>query len=717
MKVLLLAPTTPNPAPSYFGPPYALALFGAMLQERGHTVTAADLSREDEAGFQSALPALIERDEPDLIGITCLGINRGITVRAVRRLKELRPDVPIIVGGAYPTQAPAEFFERSPVDYICVGDGEETLLELVEALEAGRSAQGIRGLWYRDGDQVLQNLPRAAFTDLDALPFPDFDLFQARERLEAAASHRVDAALVGAGIDGRVGYRPNAALMVIGSRGCVFQCSFCPMSKENPRLRLHAPAYTAELMIHYRDKYGITDFVMGDNLFSVPRERAMKLCEELIAREAGLSWICMTRADTVDPELLAKMAEAGCREISYGVETLSWEVQRAMKKNLRTAPIVEVYQQTHDAGIQSNLMLMLGNEGESRASVRATAAGCRDIHPDRILLNTTKVYSGTVLFDRAVEKGMYEPEYFTKEDPEVREYTAENGVEELRVFERMLHKRTTYLQLTDALLAEPPDEAAIERAAAVMDLRSERVLLDIEGLAGLEQLMPLLLRCGWLSVKRLWLHTDGDLLRSTSRRLLVQKSKRVSGVIVPFYSMSEAHHDHIAGRKGAWMASRKGFFSWTRGGGKGTIWAYLDRFNVSRAADQVRWAVEHKAHSLLFIVGSDPAGWHTTADLPDLAEAGRAVSAALRVGRELGLPIEVTGLPECLLDEEPLALQDLWRPFDEVMVGGADPVPAAERRMADKHHVADCERCHVRHHCEGLWRRAEAQVRSLGKTA
>lgn len=710
MKILLIAPSTPNPSSSYFGPPYALAIFGAMLKERGHTVTAEDLSRQCEADMTAALPGIVERDAPDLIGLSCLGINRGITVRVIRLLKALCPQTSIIVGGPYPTQSPMEFFERSPVDFVCVGDGEETLMELVSALDADQDVGGIAGLVHRRHGVVVRNAPRAQFTDLDSLPFPDFDLFDVARHLRDFARPKLDAALAKAGSDGRMGYRANAALMVIGSRGCVFQCSFCPMSKQQPRLRLHDPAYTAEMMIHYRDRYGITDFVMGDNLFSVPRERAWKLCEELINRKAGLSWICMTRADTVDPELLEKMAAAGCREISYGVETLSWDVQRAMKKNLRTAPIVEVYRQTHAANIQSNLMLMLGNEGESRASVRATTAGCRAIRPDRILLNVTKVYTGTVLYDRAVANGMFEPSYFTMEDPDVREYTVENSAAELRVMEQMLQRRTSYLRLTDDLCADTPDEQAIERALAMMDLRSEQVIFDVRGLSRVEQLWPVLTRASWLKLKRLWLHGNAALWSRRARMVAVQKSRKVQGIVVPIFSTNEAHHDQIAGKPGALLDARKGLINWTRGGGDACIWAYLDRLNVSLASAWVHWAKAHRVKRMLFVVGRDPAGWHETVDLPDLNEAGRAISQALKVAKTLDIEVEVTGLPECLLDADPLVLHELWRPFDEVVEGDQDPQATAELRQRDKHQLAACERCHVQHHCEGLWTQAPPAV-------
>ena len=708
MKILLLAPATPNPAPSYFGPPYALGMFGAMLQDMGHAVVAVDLSREEESAMATALVDLIGKGQPDLVGITCLGVNRGISVRAVRQIKAMAPQIKIILGGAYPTNSPMEFFERSPVDSVCVGDGEQTLVELVAALDAGRDAAGIEGLLYRDGDAVIRNPPRPEFQDLDSLPFPDFDLFQAEVSLAKFARPERDRALATAGMPGRMGYQANAAMMVIGSRGCVFRCSFCPMSLKKPRVRTHSPAYTADMMVYYHQKYGIRDFVMGDNLFSHPRERAIGLCEALIERDAGLSWICMTRLDMVDEELLTKMAAAGCREISFGVETLAWEVQKAMKKNLRSAPIVDVYKMVHAAGIQSNLMLMVGNEGETRRTVRANASGCRDICPDRILLNTTKVYAGTELFSRAVAKGMYEPEYFEMEDPEVREYTAEFSLEELRVMEGMLRPRTMYVSAA-ALLARGLEgeeiNPALNRAMAVLDLRAEETVLDISGAESVAALIPALVQSKANKVKRLWLHGDPAFMAKTSARRKVQSANASRGFIVPMFSLTPAHHDDVVGCEGAFDLSRKGLINWTFGGGRARVWAYVDRFNVADIPAWVAWLVEHRVTSVLFIVGADPPGWSkVSADrMPSLVEAGAALSRGLAVAGRLGIEMEVTGIPECFLDADPIHAHEQWRPFDEHMDAEGDPEPTAQARMAAKHFEAPCQGCDVRHHCEGIW--------------
>jgi len=704
VKVVLIAPPTPNLSPAYFGPPYALAIFGALLKREGHGVACYDWDRDTLAQMLDDVPAMLARDAPDLVGISCISVNRVATFQLTKRLKALAPELPVVVGGAYPSVSPLEFLERSPVDFVCFGEGEVTLLELIEALGSGRDVARVPGLVTRRGRGHTFALPRDDFQDLDSLPFPDFELFGMGALLRRYAEPAQDVALERVVTDGRRGYLPQSAIMLIASRGCIFKCTFCPMSKKTPRVRAHSAGYVADMVVHMRDRFGHTDFVMGDNLFTFPRERAWALCEALLDRGAGVNWICMTRADMVDPPLLAKMREAGCREISYGIETLSWDVQRAMAKNLKTDPTARVFRQTHGAGIQSNLMLMIGNEGESRASLRATAAGCRDIRPDRVLLNVAKVYPGTLLYDRALRQGMFEEGYEDLEDPPVRDFTLETGAEELRYLARMINHRTIYLR-APPLLARRPDTHELSRFTGAMTLRCERAIWDIVGLDDVRPLIPALQSAIVNKVRRVWIHTDARFLTSAAQRRVLTGSGVVHGVVVPLFALDAGRHDAVVGRAGAFREAIRGLYRWTKSKGRARVWVYLDTRAGGCGEEQFKALATLGLEGVMFIYGQDPAGWYTTPveHLPPLAQAEEAVAIASEMAADVGLAFEVTGLPECHLDLDPISLQENWRPFDEEL----DPISGRARsltalRQSRKFHPPACSTCALRAHCEGL---------------
>ena len=701
MKITLVSPPTPNPSPSYFGPPYGLSLLGALLERQGHRVVAHDWDRHSSADMLADVPRLLREEQPDLVGVSVISVNRGPALAFIRALEEQAPGVRVIAGGAFPTSDPAWMLERAPLDYVCVGDGEETLLELVEALERDGDVAQVPGLVFRRDGSLITTPPRPPFEALDTLPHPNFELFGAAAELARHVDDDFGRALRGVRMGSRRPYRAMAALMVLTSRGCVYRCSFCPMSKGDHRLRAHSVTYAIDFMAQLKERYGLRDIVVGDNLFSWPRERALDFCRQLIDRKLDLSWVCMTRADMVDDELLELMAAAGCREVSYGIESFDRDVQRAMKKNLELDRVPDAFAATHQAGISSTLMLMVGNERESRASLRASVARARQIHPDRVLIKTTQVFPGTALWDKALAAGMFDEEYLATEDASTRDYVAEVGPEELRRLERMLELRTSYVDL-------PRRGVSSDEAKRLLLLAAFRG--DDATLGPAEAIMrpdfPELLRYAEdHRLKRLWLLTDAAALAAGSTRRVL--ADLLHGVIVPFHSMNDLRHDEIVGAAGCLGRTRKGLLAWTQQGGKARAWAYLDRFNVGEAARWVGWLADHGVSEILFVVGSDPPGWHTSAvaDLPSLGELRGALDHASAEARGRDLVISLSGLPECLTGIDPLALQDLWRPFDELLQAERDPEPLAPRRIADKRFGAVCGGCRRAAECEGVWAR------------
>jgi radical SAM superfamily enzyme YgiQ (UPF0313 family) len=690
VRITLVSPPTPNPAPTYFGPPYGLALLGAILEREGHAVTAYDWDRDITEAMLADLPRLLEEDRPELFGISVLSVTRGAAVRLARRVKELAPDLPLVLGGPYATTESIEMLERTPADILCIGDGEITLVELVDALAAGTELAEVPGLMIRSADGPLRTPKRPDFLDLDSLPAPNFELFDMARMLAAYNRPRLLALHAAAG---ERTYAANAAIMVLGSRGCIYRCSFCPMSKWKGGTRTHSATYTVDLILALRDKYDHRHFVMGDNIFTWPRDRAMALCDELIARDAGISWICMTRADMVDAELLQRMADAGCREISYGIETLDWSVQKQMRKNLKVQRVPEVFTETHDAGIASTLMMMIGNEGESRASLTKTAALARDIDPDRLLLYTTMVYPGTTLWDKAAAAGMFTPEYLAADDPEVLHYTAELGETELRYLEKMLHRRTTWLSPAE-------DAAAAQRQLTVASFRSDQVVIGPEALSR-KDLPALVATAKETRLRELWLHTDAALLISPRVREAM-KGWGANKIMVPLYSMNADRHDEVVGRPGALVATRRGLLAWTRAGGVARVLLFVDRYGVQQLRSWLPKLQQHGVRDVMFVWGGDPAGWGAVAPdaLPRLDEAGPAMAAAVEAAAELGIEAMVMGVPACAWPADPIVLWEPWRPLDDRVDGERHAIAREAlpvRRFADR-----CAQCEARGTCDGV---------------
>jgi len=712
LKTLLLFAPTPNPSPSYFGPPYGVALLGAILRRAGQEVVARDYDGQSVADMEEDLPKVLAEHRPDLVGISCLSVNRGSSIAAARRIRAVAPDVPIIVGGPFPSLYPEVMFRRAPIDMVCIGDGDETLLEVSEALRDGGDLRDIPGLMLRGEDGELFRTPqRPRFTDLDSLPYPDMTLFDVPGLLASHTLPEVRRSMKRIRVDAREPIVSDAMMMVMTSRGCAWSCSFCPLSKWEGKTLFHSPTYVADMIEHYVAEYGHRTFVFGDNTLSYPKKRIIALCDEIIARGLDIEWICMTRADMVDRTVLAKMAAAGCKEISYGIESLDARVQKAMGKKLSVHRGPPAFELTHEAGISSCMMMMVGNEGETRATMRHTVGTARDVQPDRVLIWTTKVYPGTRLWDHAVEQGVIPPGYLDDDFSEALDYTGENDASELRRLERMLQPRTTYVPAP----ADPGDASreALERDLLMGIWRGSVVVLGGEHDPLARDDLPGLVSWGKArGLRALWLHTDAQAMAQKLTRWRVQEvaDNVLAGLVVPLFSPNERDHDARVGAAGALRATRKGILSWTRNN-KSPVhaWCYLDRANVGHTAAWVEWLHAHGVGEVSFVFGADPAGWAAvpTDQLPSLREAGAAVLEAWRTATPLGMTLDAVGLPECVLTRGPedLEVHELGRPFDELIGDDGAPTVRSPARRADKSMAEACARCAVADGCEGVWTR------------
>ena len=712
IKTVLINPPNPDPPPSYFGPPYGLSLLGAVLGRAGHPVHGHDCDRWTRAEALGRIPAAVKRGGADVVGISCQSSNRWSALALADEVKRLSPQAAVVIGGPFATVAPEFVLERSRADFAAVGDGEETLLELVESLKDGRPAQAVRGLAFRSCGAVRKSPARGPFLDLDSLPYPAFHLFAAARqltRLDRPPARVPDTAA------GRRAAAVHSALMVLGSRGCVHRCVFCPMSGSRGPVRRHSPEYVAGMLAHLARRYGWRRFVFGDNYFTLDRGWAREICERLIGRGPSLDWICMTRPDAVDPGLLRRMALAGCREISYGLESGSPLIQKRIGKNIRMDRVAPALLATRQAGISSVLMLMVGSPGESRRTIRETAAFCRDLEPDRLLIHTTRVYPGTKLHDLADRQGVIPEDFYDRDDPHAPPYTGELSLRELASLRGMLQPRTVYVSARAGCgngccsLRRPPaggGRVPLGRLIALASLRAERIVLG-GGDPFLRKDLPALLKLGRrLQVHGLWFYTTGRPLARMRTFAPLLQDDLVRGIVVPLFSPEPQRHDRCARVEGALLQTRLGMLRWKKAGGSIEAWAFLDRDNIVRLPEWLRWLAGHGVANAVFIHGCSPSGWGRAPwrDLPRLRDSARALREARPLAERLGVGVASFGIPECLAPDRAFPHAESRHVFDEALSPGGEPVAlGARRRRRLKVKPQACRKCRLRQRCEGVW--------------
>lgn len=332
--------------------PIGIAQLTAVLEKHGHDVTVFN---QDVHHFPDAdITQLLDREPFDLVGLSFIGgywqYKKSLDISvAVRRAK--RP-VFYCIGGHGPSPEPEFFLRKTMADAVCIGEGDETIIDLCNALETHRSLATVDGIAYREGNDVVVNKRRTLIQDIDALPFPAYNRFPVHVY--------------------RLLRMPNCSssdfvMPMLSGRGCTFKCNFCYRMDKGFRQRSNASII--EEMIMLKKQFGITYFAFFDELLISSVERATLLCEDFLRHNLKIKWECNGRLNYAKPKLLELMKRAGCTFINYGIECFDDNVLRRMHKGLTTAQITRGVEATLSAGISPGLNIIFGNHGENRRTL------------------------------------------------------------------------------------------------------------------------------------------------------------------------------------------------------------------------------------------------------------------------------------------------------------------------------------------------------------
>lgn len=337
-------------------PSLGLLHLAAEVRDHGYqpTIIESDI-------FDLSIEQVVEQiavEQPAYVGITLFTVGVWNGAAIARAIKARLPQIIVIVGGPHISSMGKETMERFPeFDYAVDGEGERTLVDLLGVLERGGDPFQVAGVIYRKGPFITVTPGRAINKELDELPFPAWDLLPEFPRRYRAAVFD---------------YPRGPVATIAASRGCPFHCKFCDTSTFGNRVRYYSPKMVFEMMKHLKEQYGVRHVMFVDDLFVASRKRVTELCERLIESRLGLTWSCTSRVDTVYPETLALMKQAGCWEISFGLETGSDELLKKMEKAAEVSKSEQAVGWTAAAGIRSKGLFMLGYPGETLETIEET---------------------------------------------------------------------------------------------------------------------------------------------------------------------------------------------------------------------------------------------------------------------------------------------------------------------------------------------------------
>ncbi|OPZ31594.1 MAG: coproporphyrinogen III oxidase [Lentisphaerae bacterium ADurb.BinA184] len=377
-----------------------LASLGAVARRAGHEVVGIDGIL---IGDPAAIAAQVKAASPDVVGLTTNTNDRLPALATLRLIRRALPHAFIVVGGPHFAYAPVNALTVvKEIDAVVVGEGEDAFLELLERLPDRRAFNEVDGLVFRDPDgQIVRNPPRQTMARLDSLPMPAWDLFDPRQ-------YDLDIATAG-----------PRTLGLMTTRGCPYCCAFCANSLDR-RLRFLSPALAIDQVQHLHTTYGIRAFTFFDDAFLASKTHATALCEEILRRGLKITWWCGARAAGLDDDVLALMRRAGCTGITFGVETGTDEVLKAVHKNVTTAQMLEAFAQVARAGFEHIVaFLIVGLPGETPDTLDRTVRFVRQLKAiagkawegDSAIGELPLIYPGTELETLACRDGTFAKDF------------------------------------------------------------------------------------------------------------------------------------------------------------------------------------------------------------------------------------------------------------------------------------------------------------------
>jgi radical SAM superfamily enzyme YgiQ (UPF0313 family) len=331
-------------------------VLGAVARELGWRVCCIDsyLESDPDAAIREAL----RRFPADVVGLSALTAEHRSMHHFAAVARQARPDAVILAGGAHASAEPEATAADPAIDAAVIGEGEDTLCEILRRIEAGRDWRDVRGIAVRNTHGgITRTPPRAAIEDLDRLPLPAWDLTDVD-----AYSHRR-----GMSLAGQRRYMP-----ITTSRGCPYRCTYCH-DIQGKRFRAHSPQYVLRMMDDLRARLGVVDFDITDDIFNFDAERMLAICDGMIAR-GGLHFTCPNgiRADRMTVQQAERMAQAGCQYVAIAIETATRRLQKQIRKHLRFDKVLPVIETFTRHQVFTSGFFMVGFPSETEEELRAT---------------------------------------------------------------------------------------------------------------------------------------------------------------------------------------------------------------------------------------------------------------------------------------------------------------------------------------------------------
>ena len=388
MKILLITYDNESLVQDF---PIGTAYLAATLIQHNYYV---EIYEQDVHHYpEEHLTKLLDNNKFDVVGLSFIGgyyeYGKAIKISEAINKSVQRPYY--VIGGFGPTPAPHYFLKKLQADAIVMGEGERTIVELIEYIQKKKDLKDVLGIAYREGEKTFVNQSRPLIENVDSIPMPAYHLFNIEHY--------------------RLIRMPNCAktdfiMPMLSGRGCTFKCNFCYRMDKGFRGRSNESII--DEVKYLKTSYGISYIAFYDELLMSSVKRTVSLCDAMIDAQLDIKWKCNGRLNYAKPEVLDIMKQAGCVFINYGIESFDNEALKKMKKGLNTKQIEEGIQNTLKSGISPGFNIIFGNIGENREILMKGVEFLLkyDDGSQKRTIRPVTPYPGSPLYYHAINEGL-----------------------------------------------------------------------------------------------------------------------------------------------------------------------------------------------------------------------------------------------------------------------------------------------------------------------
>ena len=376
-------------------PSLGILFLAAITRQKGFPTVLTDASALSLTGAE--LLRQVERERPDVLGLSAATCSIFHAAKFADMAKDRLPSLTVIIGGSHVSATPVETMERFPIfDVAVIGEGEETVIDLLKAMDAKTSLADIPGIVLRDNGKLVSTERRPFLKNLDQLPNPAWDLLEGFPERYLPAPFKV---------------RRLPAASLVTSRGCPNQCIFCDRSVFGKSCHAFSAEYVVAMIQHLVKRFGIREFSFEDDTFITFKKRLIDICQGIIDLGINISWTCLGRVNVVDRETLELMRRAGCWQISFGIESGCQEILGTIHKNVTLEQIQKAVALCRNAGILSKGFFIVGHPGETKSTLTQTLDFALKLPLDDISVTMLTPFPGTEIYARASEFGTFDSDW------------------------------------------------------------------------------------------------------------------------------------------------------------------------------------------------------------------------------------------------------------------------------------------------------------------